>query len=242
MYSIIIATYNSANTLAEAIQSVLQQTLKDFELIIIDGKSSDGTLEIIKSYEKEITYWISEKDKGVYDAWNKGIKIAKGEWICFLGSDDIMLPTTIEKYNDFIITNIDRRFEFISSKIEFVRNNLEKIKVVGEAWNWNTFKKYMNALHPGAMHHFTFFEKYGKYNIQFNIVDDYEILLRAKDQLRAGFLDEVTIKMRREGISDSYKAVYQTMQVKIEHRSRPLILIYWDFIISFVKFFGRRYL
>jgi len=156
MYSIIIATYNSANTLAEAIQSVLQQTLKDFELIIIDGKSSDGTLEIIKSYEKEITYWISEKDKGVYDAWNKGIKIAKGEWICFLGSDDIMLPTTIEKYNDFIITNIDRRFEFISSKIELVRNNLEKIKVVGEAWNWNTFKKYMNALHPGAMHHFTF--------------------------------------------------------------------------------------
>jgi len=126
MYSIIIATYNSANTLAEAIQSVLQQTLKDFELIIIDGKSSDGTLEIIKSYEKEITYWISEKDKGVYDAWNKGIKIAKGEWICFLGSDDIMLPTTIEKYNDFIITNIDRRFEFISSKIEFCKKQSRK--------------------------------------------------------------------------------------------------------------------
>lgn len=88
--SIITVVYNGVSTLEKTIQSVVNQTYENVEYIIIDGGSTDGTLDIIKKYEDKINYWVSEEDKGIYDAMNKGIKVAKGDWIYFLGADDIL--------------------------------------------------------------------------------------------------------------------------------------------------------
>lgn len=113
--SIIIATYNSSKTIRQALDSVVNQTITDWECIIIDGLSNDNTIDIVKEYEKDnnkIRY-ISEKDNGIYDAMNKGVVNAKGEWIYILGSDDELLPDGLEKllqnssdydliYGDFI--------------------------------------------------------------------------------------------------------------------------------------------
>ena len=91
MISIITATYNSAETINDTIKSVLCQTNKDFEYIIVDGGSTDETIDIVKSYESEFSgrlKWVSEKDKGIYDAMNKGIKMASGDIIGILNSDD----------------------------------------------------------------------------------------------------------------------------------------------------------
>jgi glycosyltransferase involved in cell wall biosynthesis len=86
--SIIVAVYNGKATLQQCIDSVAQQTYLNKELIIIDGGSKDGTVELLKTNSTKFSYWISEPDRGVYNAWNKGLAQAQGEWICFLGADD----------------------------------------------------------------------------------------------------------------------------------------------------------
>ena len=102
-FSIVTASYNSEKTISDTINSVLNLDFQDFEYIIIDGNSSDDTLEIIQSavhkFEaKGVSYkFISEKDKGIYDAWNKGIKISEGKWISFLGSDDSYLSNKLAR-------------------------------------------------------------------------------------------------------------------------------------------------
>lgn len=96
--SIITATYNSAFTLEQTILSVVEQTYQDIEYIIIDGGSTDGTVELIKKYGNRIACWVSEPDKGVYDAFNKGVKAATGDYIYFLGADDCLCDvSTIER-------------------------------------------------------------------------------------------------------------------------------------------------
>ena len=91
--SIVIATYNSAKTLRMSLESVLNQSFQDWECVIVDGASKDGTVEIIKEYSnKDARFrYISEPDNGIYDAFNKGWKMAKGEWVYYLGSDDLLM-------------------------------------------------------------------------------------------------------------------------------------------------------
>ena len=103
LISIITVVKNNEKYLEETIQSIINQKFKNFEYIIIDGKSSDRTLEIIKKYNTEIDYWISEDDKGIYDAFNKGINIANGELIGFVNSDDVLTPNALEILNNYYL-------------------------------------------------------------------------------------------------------------------------------------------
>lgn len=94
-FSVITVSYNAAKTIETTIQSVLGQEYADVEYIIIDGGSTDGTQEIIKKYENTISYWVSEKDSGIYDAMNKGVSVASGDYIYFLGADDCLIDSTV---------------------------------------------------------------------------------------------------------------------------------------------------
>ncbi|NCT10072.1 MAG: glycosyltransferase, partial [Flavobacteriia bacterium] len=111
LLSVITVSLNSELTIEKTIQSVLNQNFTDFEYIIVDGKSTDNTLQIIKKYEsqfhqKNIPFtWISESDTGIYNAWNKGLQLAKGDWISFLGSDDIYLEGVLAKYAKVVLSN-----------------------------------------------------------------------------------------------------------------------------------------
>jgi len=93
--SIVTVVYNRVNQLEETILSVLNQQFDKFEYIIIDGGSTDGTIDLIRKYEDRIAYWISEKDKGIYDAMNKGIDAAKGKWINFMNCGDRFMPDAL---------------------------------------------------------------------------------------------------------------------------------------------------
>lgn len=103
--SIITITKNSQKTLEYTIQSIIAQNSSFYEYIIIDGGSGDGTQDIIKKYENFFSYWVSEPDQGIYDAMTKGIKAAKGRWIYFLGSDDLLLPGIIEELKKYLISD-----------------------------------------------------------------------------------------------------------------------------------------
>src|SRR5688500_13298908 len=87
--SIVIATFNSGSTIKQCLDSCLEQNYTHKEIIVIDAGSADGTKEVLASYASKLAYWISEPDGGIYHAWNKGLKTAAGEWICFIGGDDV---------------------------------------------------------------------------------------------------------------------------------------------------------
>ena len=117
-YSIITINYNNADGLRRTIESVVSQTYADYEYLIIDGGSTDGSVNAIKEYEDKISYWVSEKDGGIYNAMNKGVKVAHGEYLIFMNSGDVF-------YNDRVIERIEssqRTDDIISTINEYLSN------------------------------------------------------------------------------------------------------------------------
>ena len=106
LVSIIVITYNSSEFLFETLESIKSQSYDNIELIVIDGASNDGTADVIKKYDKKIDYWISEKDGGIFDAMNKGIKVSKGDYINFMNSGDFF--TSADLVNE-VVKNLDNQ-------------------------------------------------------------------------------------------------------------------------------------
>lgn len=168
----ITINYNNADGLKKTIESVVSQTFKEFEFIVIDGKSGDSSIEIIKE-TKQIDYWESEKDNGIYHAQNKGAKKATGEYCLFLNSGDCLAE---------------------ASTLEKVVKQLDKDIVYGDLWTENAKGERMKAVSPDILgvYHFmistlwhpcsfikrSLFEKYGYYNENFKITGDYEFFIR----------------------------------------------------------------
>lgn len=219
--TLITATYNAEKYLEDCILSILNQSYDDYEYIIIDGGSNDKTIDIIKKYENYLAYWISEPDKGIYDAWNKGLLKANGKWIAFIGSDDLLYPNALKLYVEHINKHSNqRKLEFVSSRIELVSQNLLPIRVVGEPWSWNEFKKEMITWHVGTFHSKVLFDKYGLFDVTYKISGDYEFLLRAKDSLVTSFINDITARMRVGGVSNMNLSLAsaETYRAKINNK------------------------
>jgi glycosyltransferase involved in cell wall biosynthesis len=228
--SVIIATYNSAKTLRRCIDSIIPQLGNDGELIIIDGNSKDETMDIVRSYGNAIAYSISEPDKGVYDAWNKGIKAAKGNWIAFIGSDDAMLPSAFEKYKRFFETN-GEDFDIVCAKIHLVRQDVSIIRDTGEAWNWTKVKKgTWNFAHPGMLHNIRCFNRYGTFDSQYRICGDVDFIQRLGRDTKAGFIDDFLVNMYQGGISDSTIAIREAYLTRKNNGNYNQLLNCWIYI------------
>ncbi len=238
LITIVTSVLNRAKTLEETIQSITRQTYPNIEYIIIDGGSTDGTLDIIKKYEDSIDYWVSEQDKGIYDAWNKAIKVFLGDYVGFLGSGDTFFYDSIKSYVDYILMN--SRVDYISSKVELY--NKRPIRIVGSKWEWNKFKKFMNVAHVGSLHSRNLFSVYGLFNATFRTAGDYEFLMRAGNNLAAGFIDKVTTRMdiNKYSVSSNNYAVFETVKIKITHTQRSKLTIYFEASISILKSFLRK--
>lgn len=245
--SIITATYNSEKTLENTMISMLSQNYTNFEYILIDGLSQDNTVDIIKKYEpkfkeKNIRFkWISEKDSGIYNAWNKGLNLAQGDWIAFLGSDDIYLQNALEKYATKAKEN--PLVDFIYSKVRLM--NQGKIKYIfSDKWKWRNFKRYMQIAHVGSFHNKQFFEKYGIFNEIYKISGDYEMLLRAKNNLKTIYIDEFTAEMNDGGSSNRsvLSAFKEATVAKIETAKISKSIAYFDFLFSLIKYYSSHFI
>ncbi len=143
LITIITVSYNAVSIIEETILSVINQTYPNIEYIVIDGGSTDGTIDIIKKYEDKINYWISEPDKGIYDAMNKGISVAKGEWINFMNCGDSFYSTTVIE-NIFNIGNIDSDIIYGNTNLLFkIGNFVKKAKPI-------TAQNYMPFMHQSS--------------------------------------------------------------------------------------------
>lgn len=169
MYSIIVPTYNSSKVIERCINSIITQTYKDYEVLVMDGVSKDDTLSIVRSFSDErIRVW-SEPDKGVYDAMNKGIDQAKGDWILFLGSDDYLLnKNVLEK----VALYLDNGFHVLYGDCQSERLYPENC---GE-WTLSTLS--FNRCHQGIFYNKKFWGTGVRYNLKYKLLADYDINLR----------------------------------------------------------------
>jgi glycosyltransferase involved in cell wall biosynthesis len=212
LVSIITAVLNAQDSLAECIESVLAQDYPNVEHIILDGGSLDKTVDILRVYEGRIAYWKSEPDKGVYDAWNKGLGVARGEWIGFLGADDRYTSSAISSYMQAAEDHPD--VDYLSSQVEW-QHSTGYSRIIGGPWSWSRFRRTMCSAHVGSLHHRRFFEKYGKYDTSYRITADYELLLRAGTGLRSVFVPELSARMKSGGLSDSVRALREACRAKM---------------------------
>lgn len=210
--SLIIAVYNGAKYLEHCLESIINQTYENVEIIIVDGGSSDSTVDIIRRYEKHITYWISEPDKGIYDAWNKGLTKSRGVWICFMGADDFYVDNfVIENSIQFLNQAQKRSISFVYGKVQKVDPvTLNVLECMGKPWEEikEKFTNFMCLPHPGSFHHKSLFEIHGEFNCNFKIAGDYDFLLRefSNKSNDALFMEEViTTNMRVDGVSGDFK-------------------------------------
>lgn len=168
--TIVTIVFNNVTEIETTILSVLQQKFRNIEYIIIDGGSTDGTVEIIKKYSSFITYWISESDDGIYNAMNKGIKIATGEWIMFLNAGDYLYShNTLESIFQTSYKNVD----VIYGDICFVYPNAEKIKKSDK--NLSNFHRYLPIFHPSTFVKTSIMKRY-MYDENYKIAADYKFL------------------------------------------------------------------
>lgn len=239
--TVITATYNAERYLEESINSVYDQYYPNLEYIIIDGGSKDKTVDIIKQNSSKITHWISEPDSGIYDAWNKGVNKSSGDWVMFLGSDDLLLPNALDAYAKFIIT-LSNDVEYVSSKIRMTDEILNPIRVKGWRWEWPRFLRVMTVAHPGSLHSRKLFEEHGKFDIGYKIVGDYEFLLRPGAQLKTAYLDTITVIMREGGASDSWAAIREQYRASTQTGKYSVLNAAANMYFIGSKFYTKKYL
>lgn len=203
--SIITVTYNSASTIEQTIQSVLSQSYSNIEYIIIDGVSTDGTLDILNRYISQIHKIVSEKDKGIYDALNKGIDLATGDVIGILHSDDFYMSSNV-------IENVANSFnqnqcDALYANLYYVdKDNTDKIKRKWHSGNYSegSFLNGWMPPHPTFFVKKEIYNKFGKFDLQFTSAADYELMLRFihKNKIKLAYLNEFIVKMRVGGKSN----------------------------------------
>jgi glycosyltransferase involved in cell wall biosynthesis len=209
--SIITVVWNNASTIKDAIDSVLSQTYKNIEYIIVDGASTDGTVEIVQNYGDKISKFISEKDKGLYDAMNKGIGLATGDIVGILNSDDFYIDNhVIEKVvNEFQEKQVDS----VYADLVFVKpENLDKTVRYYDSSSCGP-ENFQYALYPA---HPTFFvkkevyDKFGVFKIDYKIGADFDIMVRFlyTNSISYSYIKKPLIKMRVGGVSTSFSSIW----------------------------------
>jgi glycosyltransferase involved in cell wall biosynthesis len=197
--SVIIVVYNAANTVETAINSILEQTYKNTEVIVIDGGSVDGTLEILKKYKAANLRWISEPDKGIYDAMNKGIKFSSGEWLYFLGADDKL-------YGNKILEDIFKESDLHDA--EFLYGNVKRgthSKLYDGEFDYEKLLK-KNISHQAVFYKTDIFLRSGSYNLRYRTHADWDVNLRCFENqtVKTKYIDKIIACFATGGASVNY--------------------------------------
>lgn len=203
LVSLITVAFNSVETIESTLKSVVGQKYKDIEYVVVDGGSTDGTLEIINKYAANISRIISEPDKGMYDAINKGIRLATGDIIGLLHSDDVY--ATDHAVED-IVNSFKPGIDSVYADLVYVdRDNLDKVVRYydSSAFNVSKFAYGWMPAHPTCFFRKSVYDRYGLYKEDYRIAADFELLVRlyARFKVSHSYLHKVIVKMRNGGLS-----------------------------------------
>ncbi len=240
--SIITIVYNGSKFIEQTIQSVLNQTYKNIEYIIIDGGSTDGTIEIIKKYENNLAYWISEPDNGIADAFNKGIKLANGELIGLINASDWYDSNCIE---NIVKVYQNNKNSVVYGNVVFCNDNGD-VKLKGVS---NIYKIlfYMSIAHQGVFVPKHIYTTYGLFNINIKIAMDYELMLRYFVN-NVSFIkcNEYVAYYREGGVSNknifkSLKEMYFAQKYNIKDKTIRFLCFIYLIYLYFLSLKSRIY-
>jgi len=216
--SIITITFNRCDTLGDTIESVLAQTVP-VEHIIVDGGSTDGTMDLVQSYGNKIAKVISGPDKGIYDAMNKGIQLASGDVVGILNADDFYKHNRI--LERVLTTFEEEEVDSVYGDLEYV--DPDRTEKVVRTWHSGHFKHSDFRMgwmppHPSFFVKKNMYDRYGLYSIQFASAGDYEMMVRLlyKHRISAAYIPEVLVRMRTGGISN--RSIWHRLAANAEDR------------------------
>lgn len=236
--SIITITLNSEKTISQTIESVLSQGYSNLEYLIIDGVSTDSTLDIVRRYNNGSIKLISEKDHGISDAFNKGISMATGELIGIINSDDLLAENSLALINEFLKPETDVLY---GNAVFFD----DKSRRVCKPGRLDDLKKRMSLLHPATFIRKRAYEKYGVFDCNCKYSMDRELLLRMfKNGAKFQYLDEVLASYRFGGISDTKYikgTVPETARISKQY-GRNSVLVFSDTVIKITRYKISRFL
>ena len=235
LLTIVTAVFNNEKFLEESILSLHNQKYANYEHIVIDGGSTDGTIDIIKKYEDKIDYWCSEKDKGIYDAFNKGMKLASGEYIGFLNSDDKYSDNAFEILIRYIKENTDKDFIFGAVKKHWgILYGYKPYKIY---WSWGFYSSHSTGFFIKTESA----KKVGLYNLKYKFSADYDYFFRmiVKEKLKGigTKKNEIFGTFRRGGYSSTinfFDHFMEEIKIRLDN-GQNRILIMLIFIYKYIK-------
>ena len=199
--SIIIATYNAADPLPGCLDSIAAQTYPHLEVIVGDGASTDGTLDILRDYEGRLNLrWISEPDEGVYDAWNKALAVASGDWICFLGADDrLHHPESLARAAERL-ADVPAGTLLAYGQVQYTHTN-GNVEFPNKPWNEMREDMMTRSRmgHQGCFHSPLLFERVGKFDGSMTYLSDYKLILQSLPCADPVFLGDIVISDQHGG-------------------------------------------
>jgi glycosyltransferase involved in cell wall biosynthesis len=230
LISVITIVYNGDKHLEQTILSVLGQNYPNIEYIIIDGGSKDRTVEIIRKYADRLKYWVSEKDNGVSDAFNKGLKVATGEFVGIINADDWYAPGAFHLVSGYFTDN-----DVLYGDMQMWKAEKKEYVVQG---NHHLMESEMSVNHPTVYVRRTCYEKEGAFNSMYKCAMDYDLLLKLKlKNYRFTRVPAVIANMRWDGVSDSkwLLGCKETLRIKtkyIPRRKMRHIVYYYNHILA----------
>ena len=244
LFTIIVAVINSKESLGRCIASVNNQTYPHKELIIIDGGSTDGTVEILKDNNDKIAYWESKFDRGIYHAWNKALKYACGEWICFLGADDYFWSKNVlTDLSPHLVKAADWGIKVVYGQAARVDRSGRILKLIGKPWEkirW-LMPHGMPLPHTGLMHHRSLFEKHGLFDETFRIAGDYDLLLRELKNGKALYVRDLIVAGWQVGGISDHKFLSSHIEMGRARRKNGFHKPSWVWLAVHVRGFLRNY-
>jgi glycosyltransferase involved in cell wall biosynthesis len=241
--SVITACLNAEAFLEQTIQSVLSQSYPWMEYIVIDGGSSDGTVEIIRRHESRLAYWHSRPDRGIAHAFNLGLVQAQGDWLLYLNADDLLLePAGIEHMAAHLAQHQDADVVFgqmVSLTREKHPQPVPLCKIGGHPWRWQEFRRTNMIPHQAAFTHRRFFDRVGGFDETYRMAMDYDHFLRARENLRAQFVPLPLVGMRAGGtcVKNLVVTLAEFRRAQIKNRALPR----WIAEVNFLLRLGRLY-
>jgi glycosyltransferase involved in cell wall biosynthesis len=242
--SIITPTFNSVKNIEQTILSILGQNYDNLEFIVIDGGSTDGTVDIIKKYQDKIHYWVSEPDKGIGDAFNKGLAVSTGNYINFQGADDYLLGDNVVT---LMMKGVNPEKDIlVCGRIERVKNTKEKEVVFRSSAKFKgkgSLLFRMPLPHQALFTNKKFFEQYGNFDVNNKFCMDYEILLRAYKNFPEVIMKDIFVSAWREGgigKDRTLEIFKEYLTIKERNGVAPFWVLYLIHLWSLIKYYIKR--
>lgn len=240
LISLITVVYNGEKHLEKTIKSVLNQKFKDIEYVIIDGGSNDSSLKIIKKYQNYIDFWISESDRGIYHAMNKGIKYSSGIFVGFVNSDDLIYKDTALKLAK---AYKNKKFDYTLGPVDIITNTgilVEKFRVLKNFNHKERYKYRMASAHQGFFINRDYLNKIGLFDESFQYSSDFDMTIRAIRSSKNYFEFEESVGSFRLGGKSNFLTFFENFYIMKKHQVPIIKNIFFTFN-SLMKFSILKY-